>query len=352
MSSFQHTAARRRLVDAFVSVVTQELFQHTAARRRLGFCACCTSAVVIVSTHSRPKAAGSRTAILVADTSFQHTAARRRLGQHGSLFPARTNRFNTQPPEGGWFGTVAFVFDEGGVSTHSRPKAAGANYPRQNANAAFQHTAARRRLATDGSTDGSSYNVSTHSRPKAAGNYAREQGWVSKVSTHSRPKAAGSAYDTPRAFNARFNTQPPEGGWACKSEKRGARPLFQHTAARRRLELNHYIGESEKLFQHTAARRRLGLASALRTYRRLFQHTAARRRLVFHCSIFSFCPLFQHTAARRRLGSKRPKSCRRCTFQHTAARRRLGDTSTSSLTLSLFQHTAARRRLGPLQGSP
>ena len=55
-------------------------------------------------------------------------------------------RFNTQPPEGGWTVFAAPQIDEE-VSTHSRPKAAGAF-----ANAflfpmMFQHTAARRRLA-------------------------------------------------------------------------------------------------------------------------------------------------------------------------------------------------------------
>ena len=57
---------------------------------------------------------------------FQHTAARRRLGrpQHKSI--GNPKRFNTQPPEGGWFYGETIV--EGFlVSTHSRPKAAGAS---------------------------------------------------------------------------------------------------------------------------------------------------------------------------------------------------------------------------------
>ena len=79
---------------------------------------------------------------------FQHTAARRRLDGHQAVVGRRTKRFNTQPPEGGWlapaprYGAV-FGFNtqppEGGwiqgvgriwrdkVSTHSRPKAAGAS---------------------------------------------------------------------------------------------------------------------------------------------------------------------------------------------------------------------------------
>ena len=33
--------------------------------------------------------------------------------------------FNTQPPEGGWFGELFTPVEEDRVSTHSRPKAAG-----------------------------------------------------------------------------------------------------------------------------------------------------------------------------------------------------------------------------------
>ena len=57
-----------------------------------------------VSTHSRPKAAGRVGVMCFIDNQFQHTAARRRLG-HG------INRI---------CGVVL-------VSTHSRPKAAGAS---------------------------------------------------------------------------------------------------------------------------------------------------------------------------------------------------------------------------------
>ena len=97
-----------------------------------------------VSTHSRPKAAGSARAINItnvtvsthsrpkaaADTPqsgdvvvwFQHTAARRRLIS-AETSPAVANGFNTQPPEGGCY--IQALFDIiNGVSTHSRPKAA------------------------------------------------------------------------------------------------------------------------------------------------------------------------------------------------------------------------------------
>ena len=35
---------------------------------------------------------------------------------------------------------------------------------------------------------------------------------------------------------ARFNTQPPEGGWLLQTEPCQKKMLFQHTAARRRLD--------------------------------------------------------------------------------------------------------------------
>ena len=58
-----------------------------------------------VSTHSRPKAAG--------DSKGAATMT--------------AKRFNTQPPEGGWFSIGYFTGFTQGVSTHSRPKAAGAS---------------------------------------------------------------------------------------------------------------------------------------------------------------------------------------------------------------------------------
>jgi len=105
----------------------------------------------------------------------------------------------------------------------------------------------------------------------------------------------------------------------------GYSTLFQHTAARRRLENRFIAAKSSIMFQHTAARRRLGPA---------VQTMPACRH-----------PAFQHTAARRRLGyadnrgqaneyvstHSRPKAAgvwdgsfkKAWTFQHTAARRRL-----------------------------
>ena len=59
-----------------------------------------------------------------------------------------------------------------------------------------------------------------------------------------------------------FNTQPPEGGWIPSSKSLIGLPMFQHTAARRRLVMDKWTEFNNRLFQHTAARRRLGTRHA------------------------------------------------------------------------------------------
>ena len=147
LAVFQHTAARRRLGPFEATICPFVTFQHTAARRRLGHEYPGRDDPYVVSTHSRPKAAGeSFWDALIITKWFQHTAARRRLGsavwtqrckqlfQHTAarrrlvlavVIGLRRNCFNTQPPEGGWILADAKEYVEKGVSTHSRPKAAG-----------------------------------------------------------------------------------------------------------------------------------------------------------------------------------------------------------------------------------
>ena len=59
LMQFQLTAARRRLDKGVSSTVLREWFQLTAARRRLGMSDQERLRGDAVSTHSRPKAAGS-----------------------------------------------------------------------------------------------------------------------------------------------------------------------------------------------------------------------------------------------------------------------------------------------------
>ena len=80
-----------------------------------------------------------------------------------------------------------------------------------------------------------------------------------------------------------FNTQPPEGGWIRRHIFAPVEHLFQHTAARRRLEAVAEKAVNGFMFQHTAARRRLEAVAEKAVNGFMFQHTAARRRLgYFH----------------------------------------------------------------------
>ena len=188
-----------------------------------------------VSTHSRPKAAGSEWALAVEAPQFQHTAARRRLGARLSVRGYSIGVSTHSRPKAAGLKTVCKQTLIN-VSTHSRPKAAG-----------FCHNTGIHRP----------WHVSTHSRPKAAGGYRTPRRNARIVSTHSRPKAAGMCCDNgkvqPYCFNTQppeggcvfgcvqpfvmvgFNTQPPEGGWFRILIKAAQSVRFQHTAARRRL---------------------------------------------------------------------------------------------------------------------
>ena len=78
------------------------------------------------------------------------------------------------------------------------------------------------------------------------------------VSTHSRPKAAALSQDDLVPLSACFNTQPPEGGCPLLFIGVCRCVLFQHTAARRRLQVGgEEYSKNYLMFQHTAARRRL-----------------------------------------------------------------------------------------------
>ena len=77
-------------------------FQLTAARRRLDSDQATPLSEVTISTHSRPKAAGTfitdSKGRLIVSTHSRPKAA----GIRGSWLARRGDRFNSQPPEGGW----------------------------------------------------------------------------------------------------------------------------------------------------------------------------------------------------------------------------------------------------------
>ena len=128
--------------------------------------------MLTVSTHSRPKAA----AFNVLSGCFSN------------------RRFNTQPPEGGCksASTLAFAI----VGFNTQPPEGG--------------------CLGENIQQRSDFLVSTHSHPKvAAANHWRAEA-AKEVSTHSHPKVAASTAINGLLEQARFNTQPPEGGCNCR----------------------------------------------------------------------------------------------------------------------------------------
>ena len=275
-----------------------------------------------VSIHSRPKAAGDGQKKKRPLFVFQHTAARRRLGHHRHRPVRRSQRFNTQPPEGGWL-TQVLSADAGAGFQHTAARRRLAPPSKKpNPYRPFQHTAARRRLRRLHRVHPQLKFVSTHSRPKAAASCrAGRQRWY-QVSTHSRPKAAAHASQTcprrgvvsthsrPKAaaplsglrvsVMSCFNTQPPEGGCekfskmfkkqkvsthsrpkaaASATANRHSSPIVSTHSRPKAAATKIFCGVPDSRFQHTAARRRLHHDAVRGVAAQRFQHTAARRRL-------------------------------------------------------------------------
>ena len=143
------------------------------------------------------------------------------------------------------------------VSTHSRPKAAGKQKVPKKTVLTFQLTAARRRLASYAITLHLYLSVSTHSRPKAAGILMDAKTDLVNVSTHSRPKAAGSGLIMPLCVHS----------W------------FQLTAARRRLGITSSKTMLRMQVSTHSRPKAAGASNGHQTYWNMFQLTAARRRL-------------------------------------------------------------------------
>ena len=74
-----------------------------------------------------------------------------------------------------------------------------------------------------------------------------DQAGLSGVSTRSRPKAAGWPGQISALMRRCFNTQPPEGGWESKPIYDNVRQVFQHAAARRRLDARNYRKKVQRI---------------------------------------------------------------------------------------------------------
>ena len=142
-----------------------------------------------VSTHSRPKAAGSAPRNSARPNGFQHTAARRRLG----------------------FAKIICLSVRQFQHTAARRRLASEMLAARKA-AKFQHTAARRRLAVTTAQSISCYLFQHTAARRRLAWFCPFRIIIIRVSTHSRPKAAGEISGVLDAFPS-FNTQPPEGGW-------------------------------------------------------------------------------------------------------------------------------------------
>ena len=172
----------------FIHTFFTHSFQHTAARRRLGG----GTNQKMHSSRFQHTAARRRLAPpkrqAAATMRFQHTAARRRLGLYQSIYLIILC-FNTQPPEGGWE-TLKCRGYQRHVSTHSRPKAAGITSVLLPIKPLFQHTAARRQLECDAGRRGVVAGFNTQP-PEGSWRCNSRRSWRWRVSTHGRPKAAG-----------------------------------------------------------------------------------------------------------------------------------------------------------------
>ena len=189
---FQHTAARRRLGTSILQIISRIRFQHTAARRRLGDYAHLYLIGMDVSTHSRPKAAGTGTpATTLIRMSFNTQPPEGGWPTPvGNLRPTDCG-FNTQPPEGGWKANTGSSSEASGFNTQP-PEGGWASSALISAFAKlFQHTAARRRLANQ-LCQASLIQTFQHTAARRRLDHNRATiNAFGAVSTHSRPKAAG-----------------------------------------------------------------------------------------------------------------------------------------------------------------
>ena len=186
-------------------------------------------ALLRVSTHSRPKAAGLDITgchrIFISFNS-QPPEGGWRCAYKNILFFIS---FNSQPPEGGWAAAgnrlaVCRCFNSQPPEGGWVAQLIGAQTPWQ-----FQLTAARRRLGDDGPANSVCGQVSTHSRPKAAGAAGRLRSFDDGGFNSQPPEGGWWLKQLACVVRWCFNSQPPEGGWAHVEAALQGRSVSTHS---------------------------------------------------------------------------------------------------------------------------
>ena len=254
--SFQLTAARRRLGN----------IQRDIYNRALGFNSQppeggwdikeISVTFNVVSTHSRPKAAGMVMRVTKIDFGVSTHSRPKAAGTPPRCSATFPKRFNSQPPEGGW--TTPLRLNDSIERFNSQPPEGGwlARFLTVGLSAAFQLTAARRRLASLQQLSVAAYRFQLTAARRRLDTSLRygfgkprfnsqppEGGWVDNHAArhkakrfNSQPPEGGWAMrSNGLRLHSRFNSQPPEGGWVAQAVLSCMDSLFQLTAARRRL---------------------------------------------------------------------------------------------------------------------
>ncbi len=197
----------------FIAWARAFVFQLTAARRRLVNMEARQKGAEAVSTHSRPKAAGwIRKQQALALKRFNSQPPEGGWDDGEVVIVGQQFRFNSQPPEGGW-GRGAQNPAQGNRFNSQPPEGGWSSH-------LICLTIARNRFNSQPPEGG------WFCTPECANNVKR---------FNSQPPEGGwASLNLCRRLRRSFNSQPPEGGWfiTCWAARVAA---FQLTAARRRL---------------------------------------------------------------------------------------------------------------------
>ena len=132
----------------FIAWARAFVFQLTAARRRLVNMEARQKGAEAVSTHSRPKAAGwIRKQQALALKRFNSQPPEGGWDDGEVVIVGQQFRFNSQPPEGGWRIQYFSIYNAAMFQLTAARRRLGARRTKSGARKSFQLTAARRRLA-------------------------------------------------------------------------------------------------------------------------------------------------------------------------------------------------------------